>query len=275
MLFHSKVCRVILLTTCLVSANTFAKTFYRITAEDNEGAMIRNPSGCGSNISDGNGDLLEGGDIYRGKCDGAGNSPEIGGTHEYQKYLKFSTDPTVSNSGNDRSELALTARDFPFNENLYVGFRMMIPSSADIANKSYYLMQLWQCSPQSPISGIRVTGGTSHRINFMTRRDSGNGASFVHYDLVPNVWHDFVYKINVNPTGEGSVSVWKDEDGQPTGFLGSFGYYSDGKCEGGGEPNQSFRLKFGIYKGNESGKYFEVQYDDIRIGNYYRDVKPW
>ena len=136
-------------------------------------------------------------------------------------------------------------------------------------------MQFWQCDGGSPIAGVRIRRGHSHRINFMTRGDS-RAASMAMYDLIPDTWSSFVIEATVDPTGEkGSFFVWNNPAHKPKGFSGAYGYAKSGTCENQAEPRQSFRLKFGIYKGTENSKLYEVHYDDIRIGSSFEAVSPW
>ncbi len=73
--------------------------------------------------------------------------------------------------------------------------------------------------------------------------------------------------------------VWKDGYGNPIiDTRQSYGYFSWNACKKSHpfqRPPQYARLKLGIYKDIESGKAFEIQYDDIKIGNTYSSVKPW
>jgi hypothetical protein len=88
------------------------------------------------------------------------------------------------------------------------------------------------------------------------------------YDLSPDAWTSFVIEATVDPTGEkGSFVVWNNPKDKPNVYKGSYGYAKSGTCRGQIEPPQRFRIKFGIYKDNESNKLYEVDYDDIRIGN--------
>lgn len=245
---------------------------YAITLE--EGASVGKPEECTSDISNGGGDLVEGRVRYRGKCEGAGIAPQIvqkGGT----RYLKFATDPAYQGQTRTRSELALTGRWFQFGEPVYIGFRIQIPQGAAKTRDFFYVMQFWQCSGAAPIAGIRIRRGHSHRINFMTRGDS-RAASMATYELNPDTWTSFVVKAVVDPGGgRGSFAVWHDPDVEPEVYRGPYGYSKNGTCRNRIRQPQRFRIKFGLYKGNESRKRYEVDYDDIRIGNSFDSVSPW
>ena len=247
---------------------------FAITAEDEAGASVHQPEKCSADIRNGGGDLLEAGVRYRGKCEGAGLAPSIEGKTG-QRYLRFATDPSFQQQKRSRSELALTGSWFPFGEPFYMGFRVKIPARADSTNVFFYLLQFWQCAGASPIAGVRINRGYSHRINFMTRGDT-RAASMKTYDLSPGVWAPFVIRAIVDPSGKnGSFDVWHDPDEAPAVYRGPFGYGVSGKCAKLGEARQEFRIKFGIYKGGERNSVFEVDYDDIRIGSNFEIVSPW
>lgn len=268
---------ILIIIGCSQTNVSVAKIIYAVSAEESDGAFIETPHNCAQQIGSG-GNLFESGIRYLGKCQGAGLTPEISGTHNHQKYLKFHTEPSYTGTDKTRTELAVTDRMFPFRENFYIGFRLMIPDDVSITEDFFYLMQLWQCSGAGPIAGVRMSRGESHKINFMTSGDStpaGRGIGGM--ELIPNMWHRFIIKVNVNPrNGDGEFVVWKDEEaGKLYDVNRSYGYYNIGTCAQGERPPQHFRIKFGIYKGNEPNKYFETRFDDIRIGDTYQSVKPW
>jgi len=191
------------------------------------------------------------------------------------RFLEFATDPGRQGENRTGTELALTSHWFDFGEPVYIGFRLRIPRDVDETNAFFYLMQFWQCAGASPLAGIRMSRGYSHRINFMTRGDS-RAASMATYELGPDTWNTFVIKVKGDPTGENSsFRVGNDPDQEPAGFSGAYGYAEKGTCNDRVEPLQRFRLKFGIYKGSENGKQFKVNYDDLRIGNSFDAVSPW
>ena len=264
----------ILLVSCGCSVSTEGNPTYSITLDEGTATSVTNPEMCNGEISNGGGDLVENGVRYRGKCEGAGVVPKIGKA-DGMRYLKFSTDPSYRGESRTRTELALTRKWFSFEEPVYIGFKIRIPERVDKTDSFFYLMQFWQCPGASPIAGIRMSRGYSHRVNFMTRGDS-RSAGMATYDLSPGIWASFVIKAVVDPTGDrGSFVVWHDPEEEPNVFNGAYGYVRNGTCRDRTEPPQRFRLKFGIYKGNEHRRRYEVDYDDIRIGNSFVAVSPW
>ena len=257
-----------------VSLRAEARLYYAITAEPEAGATIDDPWLCSSSIGAG-GNLLEAGQRYAGKCQGGGLAPDIVGDKPFLHHLRFANDPGYRWTGKTRTELAVTQRNFPFDERVYLGFRMMIPRGTDVSvGSAFYLLQLWQCAGAPPIAGIRLTEGTSHTVNFMTRGDF-RGASFADLDLLPGVWHRVILSFVVRPRGGGEVKLWVDQHPDPIVDTNSFGFFNVGTCVEGRRPPQHFRVKFGIYKDTEPGQHFDVRYDDFRIGNSYRSVMPW
>jgi hypothetical protein len=135
-------------------------------------------------------------------------------------------------------------------------------------------MQFWQCSPLSPIAGVRVDRGSSHGINFMTRHDNHPRGVITHrFTMEKDKWHSFVIAINPDPGGDGSFAVWVD--GEDLGaWLGAFGSDKTGACNSHeGTPPQHHRLKFGIYKGNEP-KIFRTHVANLRVGSSLEEVAP-
>ena len=269
-----KSCYLIAAVLAVLPVGAEARIYYTITAEPENGAFIENRALCSPKINSG-GSLLELGQRYPGKCEGGGIAPEIVGTQTYLKHLWFRNDPNYRGVSKTRTELAVTQRYFPFNERVYLGFRMMIPRGTDITvGSAFYMLQLWQCAGAAPIAGIRLEEGTSHRVQFMTRGDFRQG-SFVSHNMLPGVWHRFIVSIIARPRNGGEMKVWIDQNPDPVIDTNSFGFFNVDTCVPGHRPPQHFRVKFGIYKDTESRKYFDVRYDDFRIGSSYRSVMPW
>ena len=265
---------IFLLLLCNSCASVENEFTYSITLDEGTEASVQSPDKCNADIGNGGGDLVEEGVRFRGKCEGAGISPKIekkGGV----RYLKFAADRSYRGNTKTRSELALTRKWFPFGKPVYIGFRIRLPEEVDKTNDFFYIMQFWQCSSASPIAGVRMSRGRSHRVNFMTRGDS-RAASMATYDLGPGVWTSFVIKAIVDPSGEqGRFVVWDNAEQKPKVYKGPYGYAKIGTCRDRTETPQRFRIKFGIYKGNENNKRYEVHYDDVRIGNSFNNVSPW
>lgn len=252
-----------------------AKLFYSLTGDSP--AKIEARDRCAPKIGSG-ANLVEKGQSYLGKCEGAGIAPELGQIDSLRNYLRFRTNPKTM-APKDRSELAVTQEFFPFKKQIYVGFKIMIPVNVSATNGFFYGLQFWQCSQKGPIAGLRISRGTSHRINFVTRGDGGDNPSFGSFNLQPGAWHKIIIGLNPNPRdGLGEMKVWLNGSGTPFIYKGSFGYLNLGACNEPNEPkvrpSQAYRVKFGIYKANEPQKNFEVRIDDLRIGDTYTNVKP-
>lgn len=265
----------IIFLSLIICHTSTAEVFYYISSESVRDASISSPEECSSSIGAG-GNLIENGKTFAGKCEGAGLAPKISGPRDLAKYIQFTNDSNYSGGSTTRSELAITSEYFPFNEVLYVGFNLMIPANVDYTDEFFYLMQLWQCSPASPIAGIRLSrgAGNSHTINFMTRGDYREG-SFATHHLAPGAWHSVILQYTVNPrNGDGKVALWLDHNGTPIVENTSYGFFNVGVCSPRVRPPQHFRIKFGMYKGDEPGRKFDVRIDNFRVGNTYNSVKP-
>ncbi|GFD75872.1 hypothetical protein KUL113_52920 [Tenacibaculum sp. KUL113] len=226
---------------------------------------IRNPHLCAEKINDGHGDLLTSKVMLRGKCEGNGQSASITQIGN-RNALQFLAEGASLGSKVSRTELALTSMNLEFKKPIAITFDLMIPSSADVTNGFYYLMQFWQCSPFSPLGGIRVVRGSSHKINFMTRGDKSEvGSSFYSLELRPGEWTTLELRLNVSPEDESSYfEVWSQ--GTLVGKrTGPFGFSSKFSCKGNSKAPEHFRLKFGIYKEYEDKKSFEVFFDNIHL----------
>lgn len=255
-------------------ASELLPSVYEIAVQSSATSSIEASGKCSSSPGQG-GNLLEAGQRYLGKCEGAGLPPQVVGT-KGNRYLRFRTDPSVR-AAKDRTELMVNQEYFPFGERVYVAFELMIPSGTADTNDYFYLMQLWQCSPAPPIGGVRVTRGkgNGHTINFLTRGDFSE-RSFGSTALTPGSWHTFIISYFVWPRGgDGEVKVWVDRSPDPIVINASFGYFNRDTCVEGERPPQHFRVKFGMYKGNEPGARFESRLRNMRIGPSYQSVRPW
>ncbi len=262
---HRLVCVALFLTA--MPNNSFSQLYWNPVGNSPvvDGKKCRADIGAGSNLTDGNARLY-------GKCEGAVLDPTVITSPNGNQYISFSTIPGLT-ALKDRSELATPAM-YPFREDHFIGLRLLIPDNVDSTDEFYYILQLWQCSPQVPIFGIRVTRGTSHTINFTKSGDGQLPRSFASMDLKPGIWHSLIVKVNVVPeNGNGEIDIW-DHEGLVATWRGSFGYLEDNACGDAMSPRQSFRLKFGIYKGNEPSKSFRVLFDEIRMGKSFKDLKP-
>ena len=230
---------------------------------------IQHPERCGSRIHRG-GNYQEGATRLMGKCERSVVPPRIR-TEPGNRFLEFRT-TGKSARGNDRVELAYGPY-LPFARTTYIGFRLRIPTGAPLTNEGFYPLQLWQCAPLSPIAGVRVDRGTSHAINFMTRHQNRDTAVAARFRLKPGQWHAFVIAARPDPEGAGQFDVWADGR-RIARWRGAFGSDETAACKGvPGTPPQHYRLKFGLYKGNEP-KRFVTHFDDLRIGESMVEVNP-
>lgn len=234
-------------------------------------ARIQNPTLCSPRIGAGGNYIGQDGKILNGKCVGAVKAPEILGPRAYQKYVSFKTDATKSNHINarDRVELAYTPM-IPFGQQIFIGFRIMIPGSSAITYDSFFPLQLWQCEEAGPIAGLRIARTTSHQLQFMTSNDANpSGATYGSFLMKKGVWHQILLSVNIATSGNSTIKVYVDGAlyDQITAPIG----YNTTKCV----DDQHFRVKYGIYKGHEPSAKFEVNFDDMRITNRYHSASPF
>ncbi|MFD7308905.1 heparin lyase I family protein [Promicromonospora sp. NPDC059942] len=270
---------------------------------------IDKPTLCGPGIGDG-GNLIENGRTYEGKCQGAGQEPTITGTVDGasdERALTFRTkydfeyqDAVLQNAEmntwvgpdgkrlRDRTELATPGRTLPFHTNVWVGFDIRIPYGVDdVTGSGAFVMQLWQCHA-GPIAGVRIQSGAGngHNLQFVRRGDEPG----VDYDtamatkpLVPNEWHSFVIKYNVEryqPGGpKGLIEVWHRKVGATTTetkILEQETYFGFGpdNCDN-NSFQEMFRIKYGMYKDYQPGATFRADYRNVRIGASKKEVQPY
>jgi hypothetical protein len=231
---------------------------------------VLSPDQCSPTIGAG-GNYVEDSTSLSGKCERGGISPVIAKEGK-NKYLEFKTNG-VAIPGNDRTELARTSY-FNFGRTTYISYKVRIPSTSPVhpRGKMYYALQLWQCSPLSPIAGMRISEGTSHDVNFVVRHNNSVTPVTHRYSLKPDTWHQFLIVTNPNSTGEGSFQVIADGNDLGT-WKGSYGSET-AKCSGNvNTPPQMYRVKWGIYKSNDPGKVFTLHYDDFKIGTTLESVQ--
>lgn len=246
-----------------------AESTVHVAATAEKGASIKAPDSCGLDMG-GGGNFREGPYELKGKCNSAGLSPRIEVDQAGSHYLSFSTDPKRSVAGKrDRTELALVRRYFPFHDELFIGFRLMIPEGVDATEEFFYALQLWQCAGLPPIAGVRVARGTSHTINFMTRSEK-DGRSRAKFDLEPGQWHEFVLHMIPSPSDDALFEVFADGELLVQSQV-PYGFDAADACRKGAN-KQQYRVKFGIYKGGEPGKRFSINYDDFTIAGRYESV---
>jgi hypothetical protein len=237
------------------------------TVENN--ASISSPENCGAVMGSG-GNFKESSYTLKGKCNGGGLSPRIVYDPDQSHFLSFTISPEQSVAGiRDRAELAFVQRYFPFYEQLFIGFRLMIPEGTDVTEESFYALQLWQCAGLPPIAGVRVRRGSSHTIDFMTRGEQ-RGRSRTTFDLEPGKWHEFVLYMIPGPTKGALFYVIADSKLLVQSRV-PYGFGAANAC-GENRNEHQYRVKFGIYKGGEPGKRFSINYDDLTIANRYESV---
>lgn len=256
---------------------------------------ILKPTECGEGIGDG-GNLFENGRMYEGKCQGAVEPPQITGTWTETsdtRALTFRTDKDFEHDGaRDRTELATPRGTLPFHTNVWVGFDIRIPEGVDdVTGSGAYVMQLWQCTA-NPIGGVRIQSGAgnSHNLQFVRRGDEPGvpegyyNTSMATKPLVPNEWHSFVIKYHVEPYSPGGpkglIEVWHRKVGatySETKILERedyFGYGPNSACDG-DYYDDSFRVKYGMYKDYQPGATFQSDFRNVRIGDSKRAVQPY
>lgn len=237
-----------------------------VAATAGNDASISSPGKC-NDVMGAGGNFSEGAYELRGKCNGAGLSPQIANDPQNPHFLSFTTSPERSFAGTrDRTELAYVQQYFPFYEHMYIGFRLMIPENTDATNEFFYALQLWQCAGLAPIAGVRLERGTSHTINFMTLNDR-HGRSRARFDLTPGRWHSFVLSIVPGPADNALFEVLTEDDVLVESHV-PYGFAAADAC-GEQRNDHRYRVKFGIYKGGEPGKHFTINYDDVTIADRY------
>jgi hypothetical protein len=230
-------------------------------------ASILAPAQCSPTIGKG-GNLRSGSRELAGKCEGAGVAPILKRDGEGGQELLFS----VSSSGaaeKDRTELAFTRERLKFGEDVFVSFEIRIPDGAAATSTWYYLVQFWQGGELPPIGGLRMDRGASHAATFMARGGANaTGDAIAKVSLPPDEWVRFTLRLNVKPEGTSCVWVRRGAAESAHAWCGRMGYRPVGTLK------KWYRMKFGIYKGNEPGKTFRAEFRSIRIGRSLREVRP-
>lgn len=236
-----------------------------ITGE--RGGRVINPQACGEKIGAG-GNYIEGSSVLKGKCNGNVKPPALRAI-DGRKALEFRTKKSRSSSAKDRVELAWTGV-YKFGERIKISARIKIPEGSDVTNQFFYLMQLWQCPGRPPIAGIRLKRGTSHTLQFITRgtvlEEEKRPSTRFKFDLTPGKWHKIDMTLRVNPNENGKAVFAVSVDGNMLG-RNTFPYGFKGKniCVGGMPTPDTYRVKFGIYRGNERAKEQAIQFDALKI----------
>lgn len=236
------------------SLDAFSKDAITLT----QSGKLLAPAACSEKFGAG-GNYSDGKNFLRGKCQGNFATPAIKGKGK-KSYLEFKTKKAKKASEKDRVELAWSAPD-SFKKTTTIKMKVRIPSSSDVTNEHFSLMQMWQCPGEPPIAGVRVKRGTSHTLQFYARGSTKSGsATKAKFEMKPDKWHNFVIKMKVKPKGNGLFKIIADGKTIKT-WKGPYGYAGKNFCIG--AVPESFRTKFGIYKGSEPGKAHEVHYQKI------------
>ncbi len=266
---------------------------------------IERPTECSAEIGAG-GNLREGADFFLGKCQGAGEPPQITGPAT-SRALTFRTDKdfeydgaivedpatntwkdAAGNTLRDRTELA-SGWDLPFHTNVWVGFDIRIPGAVDdVTGSGAFVLQLWQCT-RTPFAGVRIQSGAGngHNLQFVRRGEEPGmedeyNLAMATQPVGADEWHSFVIKYNVEPYHDGApkgrIAVW--HKGPTTGEQKLFereeyfGYATRSKCENDSFRN-AFRVKFGMYKDYQPGATFRSDFRNVRIAGSKEAVEPY
>lgn len=216
---------------------------------------------CGKKIGSG-GNLKTADSILPGKCEGSGVAPKIiDDKNDGKKVIEFSTN-NMSLGSKDRSELALTDQKsrLMFGRKYRIFFKLQIPAESSVTNEFFYLVQLWQDSNHPPIGGLRMQRGQSRKVSVMFRGEGGSskGHTLAAFEIPADQWVSVGITFNVNPGTESCATVSIDNAPKHE-WCGLVGFTPD---EG---AKNWYRMKFGIYKGHESGKNFISRFKEIRI----------
>ncbi|TWD84523.1 polysaccharide lyase-like protein [Kribbella amoyensis] len=263
---------------------------------------IENPIGCSPEIGQG-GNYRDSDDFLQGKCQGAGQAPQTTGTDP--RALTFRTDKdfeydgaivedpakntwkdAAGNTLRDRTELA-TGWNLPFHTNVWVGFDVRIPLGVDdVTGSGAYVLQLWQCTA-NPFGGVRIQSGAGngHNLQFVRRGedpDTNYDVSMATQPLVPNEWHSFVIKYNVEPYHpggpKGRIAVWhKTATGVEQKLFEReeyFGYATRSICQNDSFKNE-FKVKFGMYKDYQPGATFRSDFRNLRVAGSKEAAQPY
>ena len=224
-----------------------------------DGRLI-NPEHCSPKIGAG-ANYVENRERLAGKCERGGAAPRIL-KHNGNPYIRFTTNQSKG-GGNDRTELAYTPM-LRFGQSYTISYRIRIPQRAPVHAKGqmFYPLQIWQCSPLSPIAGMRVVQDTSHEVDWIVRSENSKTPVIAHQKLVPGRWHRV--ELALRPARDSTGSLVVKLDGKQVGqYRGPYG--SDkARCQS-PRNSESWRVKFGIYKSNNPHHQYVVDFDDLVV----------
>ena len=229
--------------------------------EANGDGRIVAPEKCSPKIGAG-GNYQQGRTNLVGKCENGGQPPRIA-QEGSNRYLAFATNRTTARN-NRRTELAYSPM-FPFDKEATVRFRFRIPSGAPKhpIGQMFYPLQVWQCSPLSPIAGMRLVQGASHNIDFITRLQNSATPVVGRYSLKPGQWHSIEMKIKPSLNPQQGTMVVNIDGKNVVSWRGAYGG-SPSRCASPTNSNR-WRVKFGIYRSANASSMYEVHFDDFTI----------
>lgn len=248
---------------CLIAVCSLMTSQTAVRAAEQSTVKITNVDKCSATIGAGS-NLYAPGIFYKGKCEGHVEGPQlIDGEGAVFKVLKGEKTPK------DRSELADTVHPMDPGKTYYITASIQIPEQSDVTNEFFYILQLWQGPSFSPSAGIRITRGTSHKGQLMARNaNNQNGHGVANIDFSDNQWHSFIIKVRMTKDNNGLLGIITP-DGKVTEWKGKVGYSDDERA------NPTYRLKFGIYKGSESDRSFEVHERKVKIFEDLDDAQEY
>lgn len=223
---------------------------------------IENPGQCSPKIGNGS-NYIQGSIRLAAKCENGGDRPRLAKDADGNRYLSFASNKATAGS-NTRTELAYLPY-LPFDKPTAISFKLRIPKGSPVnpPGQMQYIAQLWQCSPLSPIAGIRLVPSTSHTIDFPVRLQNSATPVLARTSLTPGRWHrvEVVAQPSLNPSrGRMKITV----DGKVLAdWKGAYGS-SPSRCQ---SPSSStgYRVKFGIYRSASQVPWFRVDFDDLTI----------
>lgn len=235
--------------------------------------QIHAPERCGNQIGAG-ANYFEGATRLAGKCNNGGLPVRKVTEAGEGSYLHFETDGSVKKasdlSDNDRSELAYTPM-IPFGKTIGIAYQFRIPRNSARNILPYSAIQFWQGSGLGPIAVMQVDHEDNRRaenrklpynphrsVNFITRDFRQKQVLVKKVDFTEDTWHDVRVVARISPTSQGRFQVWFNNQlvGDSTGPIG---------CTFPSCTNRDYRVKFGIYKGNEPGRKFKLHYRNFRM----------
>lgn len=223
---------------------------------------IEKPSHCSPKIGSG-ANYIQGKTRLAAKCENGGDRPRLAKDTDGNKYLSFASNKATA-SNNTRTELAYLPY-LPFDQATTIRFRLRIPNGSPInpPGQMQYIAQLWQCSPLSPLAGIRLVPGTSHVVDFPVRLQNSATPVLARATLAPGRWHsvELIAQPSLNPAvGRMRISV----DGKAVAdWRGAYGS-SPSRCQSPAS-SSGYRVKFGIYRSATITDGFRVDFDDLVI----------